>query len=207
MTTSKTTHLQRASELYQAGNIDEALAELYIELWNNTHNPEVHLLLWDILEAQRQEQERLERLKDVIHNPIRPAKSGSPVIPFAQAKPFTRPREAPRISVSKSVILVGYDIRNRFFAELITIEDLSRKGATLTSNREVRIGDQVHLFSTSGLEEETVVALVRNTRLNKEDQRRRIGIEFLKKPGKWLVSDEIVNDDLPPSDEDEPVKQ
>ncbi|MFX0583755.1 PilZ domain-containing protein, partial [Glaesserella parasuis] len=91
-----------------------------------------------------------------------------------------------RFVVDKPIILVGHDNRNRFFAELATVENLSSKGATLLTHRSLALRDQVHLFSPSGHEEEYVIALVRNLRKSHEDGRHRLGVEFLQKPGKWL---------------------
>lgn len=193
---ASSTPLQQAKELLHAGDPDGALAALYHALWGGIKDPELHLFLWEVLEAKRLEQERLERLRSVVDNPItRPSGPIGPPIPqppFQQAEPFTRPRQAQRYLVDRSIILVGYDLRNRFFAELAKLEETSLKGATVVAHRDVRIRDQVHLFSTSGRDDEFVVALVRNCRDLKENDQRRIGVEFLQKPGDWLLPDEIL---------------
>lgn len=196
MTESDPKYLQQAREYFEAGDFDAALAELYALLWSNINDMEIHLLLWQVMEGKHAEQSRLDRLREAVHAPIvkpkiEPPQAAQPTV-FPQAAPFSRPREATRFVVDKPIILVGHDNRNRFFAELATVENLSSKGATLLTHRSLALRDQVHLFSPSGQEEEYVIALVRNLRKSHEDGRHRLGVEFLQKPGKWLYSDELM---------------
>lgn len=196
MTESDPKYLQQAREYFEAGDFDAALAELYALLWSNINDMEIHLLLWQVMEGKLAEQSRLDRLREAVHAPIvkpkiEPPQAAQPTV-FPQAAPFSRPREATRFVVDKPIILVGHDNRNRFFAELATVENLSSKGATLLTHRNLALRDQVHLFSPTGHEEEYVIALVRNLRKSHEDGRHRLGVEFLQKPGKWLYSDELI---------------
>jgi hypothetical protein len=203
MADSSTLHFRKAEELFHEGKFEEALHELYVSLWNNTACPEAHLLLWDILEHQRTDRQRIELLRDVVDNPLAHREGAEATSPLGVHKhpPYTHPRQALRYTTGKQVILVGYDSRSRFFAELTQVEEVSLKGASVMSQRGVPVGDQVHLFGSSGKEEDYVVALVRNIRTSQEDGRRRLGIEFLNKPGKWLLPDELQpTEDQSPSD-------
>lgn len=179
----------RARELFMTGRYNEALIELYGVLWNDTRDPEAHLLLWEVLEAQRLDRNKLTLLRGAVEE-VAFSRGTRPktATPMSQA---TGGREVPRFPLSRAVILVTGDTRRKVFAELAVVEVTSIKGAQLSVRSEVAIGETIHLFGTGGEAEETIQAIVRNVRRTPEGDHFRIGVEFAKPAGKWLLPDDF----------------
>ncbi len=181
---------KRARELFQSGHYNEALIELYSVLWNDTRDPQAHLLLWEVLEAQRLDRDKLGLLRGAVEEVAFSRGTKKTTTPLS---PATGNREVPRFPLSRAVILVTGDTRRKVFAELAVVEVTSIKGAQLSVRAEVSIGETIHLFGTGGEPEEMIQATVRNLRRTAEGDRFRIGVEFSTLAGKWLLPDDFEN--------------
>ncbi len=196
---SSQTNLDLARQAFQQGDYEDALMRIYAALWSEPPDPNVHLLLWDVLEAQRLERSRVKLLQRAIEEV---AFSRKPKAPLPVAEPDPDPngkRRAPRFPVSHPVILVASDPRRKLWAELAVVEVTSRVGAQLRVAAEFMLGERIHLFGTRGDASETIEALVRNLRADEEEAGRFLaGVEFLTAAGDWLLPGQL---DGQPSDD------
>lgn len=181
-------NLDLARQAFQQGNYEDALIRIYAALWSNTPDPNVHLLLWDVLEAQRLERSRVKLLRKAIEEV---AFSRKPKAPLPAIEPDPDPngkRRAPRFPVSHPVILVANDPRRQLWAELAVVEVTSLVGARLRVAREFTIGEHIHLFGTRGDPQESIEGIIRNIRSDEEEEGRFLaGVEFLTPAGHWLL--------------------
>ncbi|OYT70190.1 MAG: hypothetical protein CFK52_11710 [Chloracidobacterium sp. CP2_5A] len=193
---SAQTNLDLARKAFQQGNYEDALIRIYAALWSDPPDPNVHLLLWDVLEAQRLERSRVKLLQNAIEEV---AFSRKPKAPLPVTEPDPDPngkRRAPRFPVSHPVILVANDPRRKIWAELAVVEVTSRVGAQLRVATEFALGERVHLFGTRGDASETIEAVVRNLRPDEEEEGRFLaGVEFLTAAGNWLLPGQSDNPD------------
>ncbi|QUV81445.1 PilZ domain-containing protein [Chloracidobacterium sp. D] len=182
------TNLELARQAFQQGKYEEALMQIYAALWSGVHDPNIHLLLWDVLEAQRLERSRVKLLRKAIEEV---AFSRKPKAPLPVIEPDPDPngkRRAPRFPVSHPVILVANDPRRKLWAELAVVEVTSLVGAQLRVATEFLVGEHVHLFGTRGDAQESIEAVIRNLRPDDEEEGRFLaGVEFLTPAGHWLL--------------------
>ncbi|MFQ3639188.1 MAG: PilZ domain-containing protein [Chloracidobacterium sp.] len=182
------TNFELARQAFQRGEYEDALMRIYAALWSDPPDPNVHLLLWDVLEAQRLERSRVKLLQRAIEEV---AFSRKPKAPLPALEPDPDPngkRRAPRFPASHPVILVSNDVRRKLWAELAVVEVTSLVGARLRVATEFALGERVHLFGTRGDASETIEATVRNIRPDDEEEGRFLaGVEFLTPAGAWLL--------------------
>jgi len=182
------TNLELARQAFQQGKYEEALMQIYAALWSGVHDPNIHLLLWDVLEAQRLERSRVKLLRKAIEEV---AFSRKPKAPLPVIEPDPDPngkRRAPRFPVSHPVILVANDPRRKLWAELAVVEVTSLVGAQLRVATEFLVGEHIHLFGTRGDAQESIEAVIRNLRPDDEEEGRFLaGVEFLTPAGQWLL--------------------
>jgi hypothetical protein len=197
MVTSATLDLEYARARFQSGEYDAALIELYKALWDDVRNPEAHLLLWDILEAQRFERERLTLLRDAIEEVAfsrrKPPPDGAArAVETDDADAPTR-RTAPRFPLSRPVILVATPERSgKMVAELAVVEVTSVRGAGIrVRSKSLETGEKIFLFGTSGEADETIAATIRNVRAHGSGEFMILGVEFAAAAGKWLLPDDV----------------
>ncbi|MCS7078693.1 MAG: PilZ domain-containing protein [Chloracidobacterium sp.] len=181
-------NLELARRAFQQGNYEEALMRIYSVLWSGFPDPNAHLLLWDVLEAQRLEQSRVKLLRRAIEEVAFSRKPRAP-LPAVETDPDPNgKRRAPRFPVSHPVILVANNLQRKLWAELAVVEVTSLLGAQLRVATEFAPGEHVHLFGTRGDAAETIEAVVRNIRPDEEEEGRFLaGVEFLTPAGAWLL--------------------
>jgi len=182
------TSLDIARQAFQRGDYEGALMQIYAALWSGVQDPNIHLLLWDVLEAQRLERSRVKLLRKAVEEV---AFSRRPKAPAPPLEPHPDPngkRRAQRFLVSHPVILVANDPRRKLWAELAVVEVTSLLGAQLRVATKFMIGEHIHLFGTRGEAQETIEAVVRNIRPDEEEEGRFLaGVEFLTPAGQWLL--------------------
>ncbi len=181
-------NLDLARQAFQKGNYEEALMRIYSVLWSGLPDPSAHLLLWDVLEAQRLEQGRVKLLRRAIEEVAFSRKPRPAALPLDTDPDPAGKRRAPRFSVSHPVILVANNPHRKLWAELAVVEVTSSVGAQLRVATPFKPGEHVHLFGTRGDAAETIEAVVRNIRLDEEEDGRFLaGVEFLTPAGDWLL--------------------
>lgn len=181
-------NLDLARQAFQKGDYEEALMRIYGVLWSGLPDPDAHLLLWDVLEAQRLEQGRVKLLRRAIEEVAFSRKPRAPLPPVEADPDPNGKRRAPRFPVSHPVILVANNPQRKLWAELAVVEVTSLVGAQLRVATAFAPGEHVHLFGTRGDAAETIEAVVRNIRPDEdEDGRFLAGVEFLTPAGAWLL--------------------
>ncbi|MEW6736662.1 MAG: PilZ domain-containing protein [Acidobacteriota bacterium] len=77
----------------------------------------------------------------------------------------------------------GIDNQGLFFVEVVLTENVSCYGACLVLNREVPVGQRLHIFISAGPLQTQASALIRWT--SGSEGRWRVGVHFARPPKSW----------------------
>lgn len=167
-------YFQEGVKRFQSGQFAESLEEFFNAAQIDSSYSALHYYIG----------EALARYKDQIT--IEPL-----AIPEEQASEPTAPaiRSASRYENSLPVIVVAYDNKGQFFAELAMTRVTSIKGAGIEMQRLLKIGSQIMIFTIDS--RNAVPAQVRNLKVNDSYTRYYVGVEFLKGNTEWMLPDRL----------------
>src|SRR5437868_6142800 len=74
----------------------------------------------------------------------------------------------------------GTDVRGHFFVEVVLTENVSYSGACITINREVAVGDRLHVFISNGILQNQISGST--CWVSNENGRWRVGLKFERPP-------------------------
>lgn len=98
---------------------------------------------------------------------------------------YANRRAEKRVPLRISIKLNGTDVGGQPFSEETETENVSRTGACIITEHEMRVGDQLEVSALKG--KFSSPAIIQIMWIDNKDGRRRIGVKFLGDTKNWII--------------------
>jgi hypothetical protein len=95
-------------------------------------------------------------------------------------------RLAPRVSLVVPVVIEGEDLSQNPFREETTTENVSKTGACIVVQRQIRLGTLISVTASDGKFQSQ--AVVKGIWIDDRDKKMKIGVQFSGPVQNWVLS-------------------
>lgn len=95
-------------------------------------------------------------------------------------------RLAPRVSLVVPVVIEGEDLSNSPFREETSTENVSKRGACIIVQRQIKLGTLITIIASEGKFRSQ--AIVKGIWIDDRDKKTKIGVQFSGPVPNWVLS-------------------